>query len=153
MQQDTASTLVAAGAVTVFLMPLLGSLTYRVADAHPVEMAKDIAHTPADWRLIFDDHRRLRRLVRQGVDDETIARLLKIAAQRKGLSTPEEERAYAEKIVQRVRAERQKRLRELGSILTRWTSCRVNISIQAINHDQRVCRSHALFMWAQISEK
>ena len=114
MQQDTASTLVAAGAVTVFLMPLLGSLTYRVADAHPVEMAKDIAHTPADWRLIFDDHRRLRRLVRQGVDNETIARLLKIAAQRKGLSTPEEERAYAEKIVQRVRAERQKRLRELG---------------------------------------
>lgn len=114
MQQDTASTLVAAGAVTVFLMPLLGSLTYRVADAHPVEMAKDIAHTPADWRVIFDDHRRLRRLVRQGVDDETIARLLKIAAQRKGLSTPEEERAYAEKIVQRVRAERQKRLHELG---------------------------------------
>ena len=52
--------------------------------------------------------------MRQGVDDETIARLLKIAAQRKGLSTPEEERAYAEKIVQRVRAERQKRLRELG---------------------------------------
>ncbi len=36
MQSDTASTLVAAGAITVFLMPLLGSITYQVADVHPV---------------------------------------------------------------------------------------------------------------------
>lgn len=43
MRQATASTLVAAGAVTVFLMPLLGSITYRIAEMHPVEAVREIA--------------------------------------------------------------------------------------------------------------
>lgn len=43
MSQATASTLVAAGAVTVFLMPLLGSITYRIAEMHPVEAVREIA--------------------------------------------------------------------------------------------------------------
>ena len=42
MQSDTASTLVAAGAITVFLMPLLGSITYQVADVHPVTAVREI---------------------------------------------------------------------------------------------------------------
>ena len=37
MSQDVASVLVASGAITVLVMPLLTSLTYRVADAHPVD--------------------------------------------------------------------------------------------------------------------
>ncbi len=40
MPQETASVLVAAGAITVFLMPLLGMLTYRVADAKPIEAVR-----------------------------------------------------------------------------------------------------------------
>ena len=48
MPQETASVLVAAGAITVFLMPLLGMLTYRVADAKPIEAAREIVHNPRD---------------------------------------------------------------------------------------------------------
>ncbi len=114
MGQDTASTLVAAGAVTVFVMPLLGSLTYRVADVKPVELAKDLVQTPSDWRSIVADHWRLRQLIQQGVDDETVRRLAAEISKHKGSHTPEEERALAEKMVKWVREERQKRLRELG---------------------------------------
>ena len=53
MQQMTASTLVAAGAVTVFLMPLLAGLTYRVADVHPVTAIGEIAHDPHEYRQIL----------------------------------------------------------------------------------------------------
>lgn len=47
MSQETASVLVAAGAITVFLMPLMGMLTYRVADAKPIEAVKRSAATRA----------------------------------------------------------------------------------------------------------
>ena len=114
MQQATASTLVAAGAVTVFVMPLLGSLTYRVADVKPIEMARDIAQAPKDWRVIFADHWHLRQFIHQGMDDASMARLLDDASRHKGLETPEEEQAYAEAIMARVHSERQRRLRELG---------------------------------------
>ena len=61
MQSDTASTLVAAGAITVFLMPLLGSITYQVADVHPVTAVREIAHThPIGGRLCAN----MRRYVR-----------------------------------------------------------------------------------------
>ncbi len=39
MNQETASVLVAAGAISVFLMPLLASLTYKVVESKPVEAA------------------------------------------------------------------------------------------------------------------
>lgn len=42
MSQATASTLVAAGAVTVFVMPLLGSITYRIAELHPIEAVREL---------------------------------------------------------------------------------------------------------------
>ena len=63
MQSDTASTLVAAGAITVFLMPLLGSITYQVADVHPVTAVREIAHTPSDWRTIVREHAQVRALL------------------------------------------------------------------------------------------
>ncbi|MBS7036229.1 MAG: cation:proton antiporter, partial [Bifidobacterium sp.] len=63
MQSDTASTLVAAGAITVFLMPLLGSITYQVADVHPVTAVREIAHTPSDWRTIVHEHAQVRALL------------------------------------------------------------------------------------------
>ena len=52
MSQATASTLVAAGAVTVFLMPLLGSITYRIAEMHPVEAVREIARTERKIRAM-----------------------------------------------------------------------------------------------------
>ena len=63
MVQNTASVLVAAGAVTVFLMPLLGSLTYRVADTHPFKALLKISHDPRDFERIVREHRDFSRLL------------------------------------------------------------------------------------------
>ncbi|MDD6462040.1 MAG: cation:proton antiporter [Bifidobacteriaceae bacterium] len=63
MAQNTASVLVAAGAVTVFLMPLLGSLTYRVADAHPFKALRKISHDPRDFGTVVREHRDFSRLL------------------------------------------------------------------------------------------
>ncbi len=41
MDASTASVFVSAGALTVLVMPLLASLTYRVAEAHPIERIRD----------------------------------------------------------------------------------------------------------------
>ena len=56
MSQDVASVLVASGAITVLVMPLLTSLTYRVADAHPVEAAREVANDPHHIGEILQDH-------------------------------------------------------------------------------------------------
>ncbi|MEG2200980.1 MAG: cation:proton antiporter [Raoultibacter sp.] len=56
MDQMFASVLVSAGAITVFLMPLLASITYRVADAQPIEAVREIRQHPHDIREILRDH-------------------------------------------------------------------------------------------------
>ncbi|MGN0059027.1 MAG: cation:proton antiporter [Coriobacteriales bacterium] len=61
--QDTASVLVAAGAITVFLMPFLASLTYRVTDAMPGEAIKEIRENPSDIGRIIRRHAMLEQLV------------------------------------------------------------------------------------------
>ncbi len=63
LTQDTASVLVAAGAVTVFLMPLLASITYRIADAHPVTAVRKICKNPRDIACIVSDHVQMERLI------------------------------------------------------------------------------------------
>lgn len=56
MSQEVASVLVASGAITVLVIPLLTSLTYRVADVHPVETAREVAHDPHHIGEILQDH-------------------------------------------------------------------------------------------------
>jgi len=63
MSQETASVLVAAGAITVFLMPLMGMLTYRVADAKPIEAVKEISRNPRDIGDILREHWELERML------------------------------------------------------------------------------------------
>ena len=63
MPQDMASVLVAAGAVTVFLMPLLGQITYRVADAKPIEAVRAIRKNPHDVGSILREHVTLERMM------------------------------------------------------------------------------------------
>lgn len=72
MAQETASVLVAAGAVTVFLMPLLGQVTYRVVDAKPLEAVREIRQNPHDIGAILRDHMTLERLLAR---QEAAARL------------------------------------------------------------------------------
>ena len=92
MSQSLASVLVAAGAVTVFLMPLLASVTYRVADAKPIEAAREIAAHPADIGQIIHDHWELERMMaRQEVAARRAAR--RSAAQ--GEDIPWQDAAFA----------------------------------------------------------
>lgn len=63
MSQATASVLVAAGAITVFLMPLLGMLTYRVVDSKPLEAVKEIRRNPRNIGGILREHWELERML------------------------------------------------------------------------------------------
>ncbi len=56
MSSDIASVLIAAGAITVFLMPYLGALTYTVVDIEPISAVREIFHSPKDVSAIIHRH-------------------------------------------------------------------------------------------------
>ena len=121
MQGDTASTLVAAGAITVFLMPLLGSITYQVADVHPVTAVREIAHTPSDWRTIVHEHAQVRALLhhqdRLKRMAETLDALEKMGTMGHGdaaHSNAGHGDEYRAELVKRARREIDRQLKELG---------------------------------------
>ena len=63
LSQDIASVMVAAGAITVFLMPLLAQLFYRVVDAAPVTAVAEVAEHPSDALDILRAHHDLASLL------------------------------------------------------------------------------------------
>jgi Kef-type K+ transport system membrane component KefB len=63
MNSDIASVLVAAGAVTVFLMPLLAAVCQKVADVKPIEAVKEISKSPRDAKTVLQDHIALERML------------------------------------------------------------------------------------------
>ena len=111
MQSDTASTLVAAGAITVFLMPMLGSITYQVADVHPVTAVREIAHTPSDWRTIVREHAQVRALLHHQDRLKRMAETLESLEKQEGLNGLDSRRA---ELVERARLEIDRQLKELG---------------------------------------
>ena len=111
MQGDTASTLVAAGAITVFLMPLLGSITYQVADVHPVTAVREIAHTPSDWQTIVREHAQVRALLHHQDRLKRLAETLESLEKQEGLNGLDSRRA---ELVERARLEIDRQLKELG---------------------------------------
>ena len=56
MDSGTASVMVAAGALTVFVMPLLAQIAYGVADRHPIDAVREIAHDPHHAGAIVSQH-------------------------------------------------------------------------------------------------
>lgn len=72
MPQETASVLVSAGAITVFLMPFLASITYHVVDAQPIVAAKEIVSDPRSTKTILKDHVALGRMLSK---EDTVMRL------------------------------------------------------------------------------
>lgn len=56
MSQSTASVMVAAGAITVFLMPLLAQGTYRVVDAAPAAAVAEVVEDPRHAASIIRQH-------------------------------------------------------------------------------------------------
>lgn len=111
MQSDTASTLVAAGAITVFLMPLLSSITYQVADIHPVTAVREIAHTPSEWRAIVREHVQVRALLHHQDRLKRMAETLESLEKQEGLNGLDSRRA---ELVERARLEIDRQLKELG---------------------------------------
>lgn len=63
MEQETAGILIAAGAITVLLMPLLASGAYALADVHPIVALKEIVKKPQDTRSIIEEHVELERML------------------------------------------------------------------------------------------
>lgn len=56
LSQATASVMVAAGAITVFLMPLLAQATYRVVDAAPAAAVAEVVEDPKHAASIIREH-------------------------------------------------------------------------------------------------
>lgn len=56
LDSSTASIMVAAGATTVFIMPLFAGLAYGVADRHPIDAVREIAHDPHHAGAIVSQH-------------------------------------------------------------------------------------------------
>ena len=122
MSQDTAGVLVAAGAITVFLMPLLASLTYRVVDAKPIEAVQEIAQHPSDIRSILHEHLELERMMAR---QEIAARMATKARAEAGKDVAWEDVAFAlhlkdgnwekeRRIAERAVREYRHHMRELG---------------------------------------
>lgn len=61
MSSEVASVLIAAGAITVFLMPYLGALTYKVVDAEPFSAVREFIHSPKEVSAIIHRHMELER--------------------------------------------------------------------------------------------
>lgn len=56
MDTQTASIMVAAGAITVFLMPLLAQIAYNITDRHPIDAIKEISDNPKQTKEILSRH-------------------------------------------------------------------------------------------------
>lgn len=74
LEAGTASVLVAAGGITVLIMPLLASVTMRTIDAEPVAAAREIRREPRRVGPILREHYRLQR-ERHRRDAARVARL------------------------------------------------------------------------------
>ena len=63
MSRDVASALVAAGAVTVLVMPLLSQLLMKAADEHPVVAVEEIVKHPREAKTIIKQHAQAARVL------------------------------------------------------------------------------------------
>lgn len=63
MTAEIASVLVAAGAVTVLVMPFLAMLAMNVADMHPIQAVEEIASASAPAREVIADHWAMGRML------------------------------------------------------------------------------------------
>ena len=89
-------------------MPLLGSITYQVADVHPVTAVREIAHTPSDWQTIVREHAQVRALLHH---QDRLKRLAETLDALEAHGHGDEHRA---ELVKRARREIDRQLKELG---------------------------------------
>lgn len=65
MSEETAGTLITAGALTILVMPVVTSLTRTVVDAHPVAALQDLAAHPGQREEVLSMYRAVRRAARE----------------------------------------------------------------------------------------
>lgn len=82
MSDEIASVLVCAGAITVFAMPALASVTIRISDTHVVDLAKEITAKPSQLSDIVKSRAELVRMLAKARaiidrdDPDLIARIM-----------------------------------------------------------------------------
>lgn len=143
LSADTASVLVAAGALTVLIMPLLAQLTYRVADGRPAEAVVEIAHDPRHAGEILRDHHRMQQIIAGNMSDKEAARMLAQRAHERIDQLDE----HDVELLRRIAIERARRRRDIAHIMNDETARRAiaaefarvaqlrNESIEAIIRD------------------
>lgn len=92
-------------------MPLLGSITYQVADVHPVTAVREIAHTPSDWRTIVHEHAQVRALLHH---QDRLKRMAETLDALEKMGTMGHGDEYRAELVKRARREIDRQLKELG---------------------------------------
>ncbi len=113
LSADTASVLVAAGALTVLIMPLLAQLTYRVADGRPAEAVVEIAHDPRHAGEILRDHHRMQQIIAGNMSDKEAARMLAQRAHERIDQLDE----HDVELLRRIAVERARRRRDIAHIM------------------------------------
>lgn len=108
MDKDIASVLVAAGAISIFLMPYLGALTYTVVDAEPLQAVVEIFHSPKEITAIIHRHVEIERS-RAKAYRKFAAK--KVDEQIEAITNPEEKRKMKE-LIDNQRAEDREFFRE-----------------------------------------
>ncbi len=113
MSDETASVLVAAGAITVLAMPLLAQLTYRVADVHPVDTAREVAHDPRHMGDIVADHMAYVQLADAADGAQSARRQRKLAKAKDRLEKQHKRHDLVEQAMQERRQRRFELMREV----------------------------------------
>ncbi len=113
MSDETASVLVAAGAITVLAMPLLAQLTYRVADVHPVDTAREVAHDPRHMGDIVADHMAYAQLADAADGAPSARRQRKLAKAKDRLEKQHKRHDLVEQAMQERRQRRFELMREV----------------------------------------
>lgn len=113
LSSDTASVLVAAGALTVLIMPLLAQLAYRVADGRPAKAVVEIAHDPRHVSTILRDHHRMQQIIASDLSDKDAARMLAQHAHERIDQLDE----HDVELLRRIAVERARRRRDIAHIM------------------------------------
>ncbi len=101
MDETTASVLIAAGAITVIIMPVLTSVTSNIAEYHPIQGMKEIAMDPQHVLDILREHNEMRLRTNERYREMRI----EAVRRRRRASVAKKADAYFEKNTDRYRDE------------------------------------------------
>ncbi len=118
MSENVASVLVSAGAITVFVMPLLAMCAQRVADARPLQAVDEVAHDNKDLKTVVHEHVAMAQLMSVERKEELLERessdVAKRAMREARRQAHEQHLAHREEKLEQLRARRQAKLQQIN---------------------------------------